>query len=75
MRTDVMILIVSFYSFANAPKNVRKSGTKHKYFGLQAKVAPYFPDALLKLSPLLGIQVQFHAVALRLMSILNSRRP
>ena len=74
MRTDMTILIVVFYNFAYVPKNVPKSGTEHKHFLRQAKVAWNFPDALLKLSPLLGKQFQFRAIAIRLMSILNSRR-
>jgi hypothetical protein len=47
MRTDMTILKVAFYRFANARKNVRKSGNEHKHFGRQAKVARHFPDAVL----------------------------
>ena len=69
------ILIVAFYIFANAPKILRKSGTEHKYFDRQAKVDLYVPDALLKLSPLLDMQVQFRAITVHLMYILNPCRP
>jgi hypothetical protein len=65
MRTD-MAQLESLCTILQTRLKMNENLVLNIHVGHQSKLDRVFLDALLKLSPLLGMQVQFHAIAIRL---------